>query len=89
MMIDPQVMVIDEPTRGVDVGAKTELLRAAREFADRGRGVIITSAEIEELLEICDRIVVLSAGRAAGQFDLHQNRPTVREVLDVAFGVAS
>ncbi len=89
MMVDPQVMLIDEPTRGVDVGAKAELLRAARTFADRGRGVIVTSAEIEELLEICDRIVVLSAGRSVGHFDLHQNKPTVREILDVAFGVAS
>lgn len=89
MMIDPRVMVIDEPTRGVDVGAKAELLRAARAFADRGRGVIVTSAEIEELLEICDRIVVLSAGCAVGHFDLHQCKPTVREVLDVAFGVAA
>jgi ABC-type sugar transport system ATPase subunit len=89
MMIDPQVMVIDEPTRGVDVGAKAELLRAARDFADRGRGVVVTSAEIEELLEICDRIVVLSVGRLVGEFDLHQRKPTVREILDIAFGVHS
>jgi len=89
MMIDPLVMVIDEPTRGVDVGAKAELLRAVRAFADRGRGVIVTSAEIEELLEICDRILVMSGGRVTGHFDLHQRKPTVREVLDVAFGVSA
>jgi ABC-type sugar transport system ATPase subunit len=89
MMIDPQIMVIDEPTRGVDVAAKAELLRAVRTFADRGRGVIVTSAETEELLEICDRIVVLSAGRAVGSFDVHERKPSVREILDVAFGVHS
>ncbi|MFD2416439.1 sugar ABC transporter ATP-binding protein [Amycolatopsis pigmentata] len=87
MINDPRVMVIDEPTRGVDVGAKVDLLRAIRDFADRGRGVIVTSAEIEELLEICDRIIVMSAGRTVGHFDLHQKRPTVGEILAVAFGV--
>jgi ABC-type sugar transport system ATPase subunit len=89
MMIDPDVLLIDEPTRGVDVGAKAELLRSARMFADQGRGVIVTSSEIEELLEICDRILVMSEGRASGIFDLHAKKPSVREILDVAFGVAS
>jgi ABC-type sugar transport system ATPase subunit len=89
MITDPLVLVVDEPTRGVDVGAKAELLRAIRSFADRGRGVIVTSAETEELLEICDRIVVMSAGRVVGHFNLHQKKPTVREIFAVALGATS
>ncbi|WP_158605570.1 sugar ABC transporter ATP-binding protein [Amycolatopsis panacis] len=87
MVVDPEILLVDEPTRGVDVGAKAELLRAIREFAGQGKGVIVTSAETEELLEICDRIMVLSAGRVVGHFDLHQHKPTVREIFDIAFGV--
>jgi ribose transport system ATP-binding protein len=89
VITDPLVLVVDEPTRGVDVGAKAELLRAIRSFADRGRGVIVTSAETEELLEICDRIVVMSAGRVVGHFNLHQKKPTVREIFAVALGATS
>lgn len=88
MAVRPTVMLVDEPTRGVDVGAKAELIRAIRTYATDGRGVIVTSAEPEELLEVCDRIVTLSAGRVVGHFDLHVETPTVHDLLDAAFGVA-
>ncbi|RYH66429.1 MAG: sugar ABC transporter ATP-binding protein [Alcaligenaceae bacterium] len=87
MAVGPEVLLVDEPTRGVDIGAKAELIRAIREYAVEGKGVIVTSAETDELLEVCDRIVTLSAGSVVGHFNLHQEKPTVREILDVAFGV--
>lgn len=89
MVVDPNVMIFDEPTRGVDVGAKAELLRAVRDFADGGKAALVTSSETEELLDICDRIVVISAGRLVRSFDVHQKKPTVRDVLDAAFGVTA
>jgi ABC-type sugar transport system ATPase subunit len=63
MGIDPDVLIVDEPTRGVDVGAKAEIYELIRLFAGRGKSVIVISSELPELLGICDRIVVMHAGR--------------------------
>ncbi len=60
-----RVLVLDEPTRGVDVGARAEIHRIIRQLADDGRGVIVISSEFEELLG-CDRVIVLSEGRVVG-----------------------
>jgi ABC-type sugar transport system ATPase subunit len=60
-----RVLVLDEPTRGVDVGARAEIHRIIRELANDGRGVIVISSEFEELLG-CDRVIVLSEGRGVG-----------------------
>jgi ABC-type sugar transport system ATPase subunit len=84
---DPNVMLIDEPTRGIDVGAKVEVLHAVREYARRGKGVILTSSEIEEVLDVSDRVLVLAGGRLVGGFDMHKESPSVRDVLDLAFEV--
>ena len=62
----PTVMMLDEPTRGIDVGAKYEIYRIIIELAASGKGIIMVSSEMAELLGICDRIVVISGGRVAG-----------------------
>jgi len=64
-----KVFIFDQPTTGVDVGAKTEIYRQMIMLAKKGCGVIFISSEFEELLAICDRIVVMSKGRVVKEFD--------------------
>jgi ABC-type sugar transport system ATPase subunit len=59
----PKVFLLDEPTRGVDLGAKSEIYRVIRELAARGTAVVISSSESGELLGICDRILMMFRGR--------------------------
>jgi ribose transport system ATP-binding protein len=66
---DFDVLLCDEPTRGVDVAARSEIHELLRELARTGKAVLVVSSEIEELLALCDRIVVLSAGSVAATFE--------------------
>jgi putative multiple sugar transport system ATP-binding protein len=66
---DPDVLILDEPTRGVDVGAKYEIYTIVNQLADSGRGVILISSEMPELLGVCDRIYVMNEGRFVAEFD--------------------
>ncbi|WP_457811035.1 sugar ABC transporter ATP-binding protein [Sinorhizobium meliloti] len=59
---DPKLLIVDEPTRGIDIGAKSEILRLLRRLADEGLGVLMISSELEELLAAADRVTVLSDG---------------------------
>ncbi|MBY0178099.1 multiple monosaccharide ABC transporter ATP-binding protein [Curtobacterium herbarum] len=63
MYADPDVLILDEPTRGIDVGAKFEIYTIINALADQGKGIIVISSELPELLGICDRIYTLSEGR--------------------------
>ena len=60
---DPKLLILDEPTRGIDVGAKAEIQSLIRELADQGLGVLMISSELEEIVEGADRVFVLSDGR--------------------------
>ncbi len=62
LFTDPKVLILDEPTRGIDVGAKYEIYCIINELADAGKGVVVISSEMPELLGICDRICVMSDG---------------------------
>ena len=64
---DPDVLILDEPTRGIDVGAKYEIYTIINALADAGKAVIFISSELPELLGICDRIYALSTGRITGE----------------------
>ena len=66
MFTDPQLLILDEPTRGIDVGAKYEIYGVIQRLAKQGRGVLVISSELPELLGICNRIYTLSAGRITG-----------------------
>ena len=66
LLCEPTVLLLDEPTRGIDVGAKFEIYQLIGELAERGRGVILVSSEMSELLGLCDRILVMSGGRLSG-----------------------
>jgi putative multiple sugar transport system ATP-binding protein len=68
LFTDPKVLFLDEPTRGIDVGAKYEIYCIINELADAGRGVVVISSELPELLGICDRICVMNDGAIVGEF---------------------
>jgi ribose transport system ATP-binding protein len=61
---DPDILVLDEPTAGIDIGSKSEIIRLVRDLASQGKGVVVISSELSELLAACDRIVVMADGRA-------------------------
>lgn len=81
---DPRVLIVDEPTHGVDVGAKTEIYRILKDLAKAGLGIIVISSEFPELLALCDRIIVLRQGTMAGEVDAR--RTTEEELLTLATG---
>jgi len=68
LLARPKVLLLDDPTRGVDVGAKAELYQLIDRLCRDGLGVIVTSSELPELLTLCDRILVLCEGRLTGEF---------------------
>jgi ribose transport system ATP-binding protein len=80
---EPRLLLLDEPTRGVDVGAKGEIYARIRSLAAEGLGVLIASSEIPELLGLCDRVVVLRGGRSVAEFPAGADE---HEVLAVAEG---
>ncbi|MBM6699448.1 sugar ABC transporter ATP-binding protein [Bifidobacterium pullorum subsp. saeculare] len=72
MATNPKVLILDEPTRGIDVGAKYDIYEIIDQLADAGSAVVVISSELPELLGICDRIYTMSAGSITGVFDAKQ-----------------
>ncbi len=68
LLTEPKVLLLDDPTRGIDVGAKAELYRLMDQLCRAGLGIVVTSSELPELLTLCDRILVLCEGRQTGEF---------------------
>lgn len=79
----PRLLLCDEPTRGIDIGAKEEMMSTIEEMAGHRMGVIVVSSELEELLAMCHRIVVLSGGRLVA--DLPRSEATLNGLLGLAF----
>ena len=75
LFADPDVLIVDEPTRGIDVGAKYEIYTIINEMAAQGKAIIVISSELPELLGICDRIYALAEGRITGEVDVHEAHP--------------
>ncbi len=82
LLTDPEVLLLDEPTRGIDVGAKYEIYQLILDLANRGKTVLMVSSEMPELLGVCDRIVVMSGGRVAGEVDARNT--TQEEIMTLA-----
>jgi len=80
---DCRVLICDEPTRGIDVGAKFEIYRLLDQLAEEGKGIIVVSSDLKELLDLCDRIAVLSAGRLVKIF--HRGEWTEDLIMAAAF----
>ena len=76
------MLLLDEPTRGIDVGAKFEIYQLILDLANRGKTVLVVSSEMPELLGICDRILVMSGGRLAGEVDARTT--TQEEIMALA-----
>jgi galactofuranose transport system ATP-binding protein len=76
---DPKLLILDEPTRGIDVGAKAEIQSLIRELADQGLGVLMISSELEEIIEGADRVFVLSDGRTVA--DLPHGEATAPAIM--------
>jgi inositol transport system ATP-binding protein len=72
MLRDPQILILDEPTRGIDVGAKFEIYKLMIELAKQGRAVIMVSSEMPELIGMCDRVYVMNQGKITGELDKHE-----------------
>ncbi len=69
LAMKPRVMILDEPTRGIDVGAKAEIYRLMRALAERGAVVLMISSDMEEILSVSDRIAVMHEGEITGVLD--------------------
>ena len=68
MITHPKVLLLDEPTRGIDVGAKAEIYQMISRLAGQGIGIIVISSELPEIIGISDRILTLCEGRITGEF---------------------
>ena len=79
LLTEPEVLLLDEPTRGIDVGAKYEIYQLIIDLANKGKCVIVVSSEMPELLGICDRILVMSGGRLAGE--VNASETTQEEIM--------
>lgn len=82
---DPDIVLIDEPTRGVDVGAKEEIHTLLREIVSMGKSVIMVSSELPELIASCDRILVMYEGKKMGE--LNHNELTEQQMMSMASGI--
>ncbi len=81
-MTSPDILLLDEPTRGIDVGAKYEIYQLMIELANQGKAIIMVSSEMPELLGVTDRILVMSNGRMAGIVDTKET--TQEEIMTLA-----
>ena len=88
--IGPRVLILDEPTRGVDIGAKSEIYRIIDDLAQRNIGVIVISSELPEVIGICDRVLVMREGHIEGEVGGPGGRPVTQEnIMAFAAGVAA
>ena len=84
MEVDPDILLMDEPTRGIDVGAKFEIYKLMIELARKGKALLMVSSELPELLGMCDRIYVLSQGRITGE--LKRENFSAEQIMHYAIG---
>ena len=82
LLTEPEILILDEPTRGIDVGAKYEIYVIMRSLAAQGKGVIMISSEMPELLGMTDRIVVMSEGRVSGT--VNSKETSQEEIMELA-----
>jgi ABC-type sugar transport system ATPase subunit len=83
--IRPDLLIVDEPTRGVDVGARSDIYKLLRSFAARGIGILLISSDLPEILGISDRVYVMREGRIAGE--LSRGEASEENVIGLAAGV--
>jgi len=84
LSMQPRLLIFDEPTRGIDVGAKNEIYRVMRELADHGVGILMISSDMEEVIGVSDRVAVMHEGRIAGF--LERNMLSEQAIMSLAVG---
>jgi ribose transport system ATP-binding protein len=82
LMAGSDILVFDEPTRGIDVGAKGEIYRLIEGLVSNGRSVIVVSSELPEILRLCDSVIVMRAGAMAGR--LRRNELSEEKIMGLA-----
>jgi ribose transport system ATP-binding protein len=88
--IGPKVLILDEPTRGVDIGAKSEIYRIIDELAAQGIGIVVISSELPEIIGICDRVLVMREGQIQGEVGGQSGRAVTQEnIMTYAAGAAA
>jgi ribose transport system ATP-binding protein len=84
LAMEPNVIIFDEPTRGIDIGAKTEIYRLMRNLADNGVAVLVISSDMEEVIGVSDRVAVMHEGHITGILD--RDRSSEENILTLAVG---
>jgi rhamnose transport system ATP-binding protein len=84
LMVEPGIILLDEPTRGIDIGAKAEVHRLIGELAAQGMAILMISSELPEILAMSDRIIVMREGRITGQFT--RDEATAAGIIAAATG---
>ncbi len=85
LMMDPKVLIVDEPTRGIDVGSKSEIYGLLSDLAKKGMAIIVVSSEVEEIMGVCDSVVTIFEGKKTAQLDITPSL-TREEILTKALG---
>jgi len=81
---DSSLFILDEPTRGIDVGSKAEIYDLIRRLAERGKAILLVSSELDEILHLADRILVMHRGRITGE--LRREEATEERIMQLATG---
>jgi inositol transport system ATP-binding protein len=84
LLHDPDILILDEPTRGIDVGAKSEIYNLIFDLAQKGKAVIVVSSELPEILGLSDRVIVMHDGRKTGEIDIKD--ATQERIMQMATG---
>jgi ABC-type sugar transport system ATPase subunit len=82
---DARILILVDPTRGVDIGARSEIKRVWARLSEEGRSILIASTDAEELVDICDRVIVIRSGRISGE--VARDELTEERILGMAAGV--
>ena len=90
LITQPRVLLMDEPTRGIDVGAKSDVFEITNRMANEKFGIVLVSSELEEIFSMSDRIIVLSKGKVTGIFDRKEaTEEKVRKASEIGHGITS
>ena len=88
LAIAPKVLILDEPTRGVDVGAKSEIYSIIDNLAKSGTAILVISSDLPEIIGICDRVIVMRSGHIAGEIERGATSPlNQEEIMALATGM--
>ena len=90
LLTNPKILLMDEPTRGIDVGAKSDVFEIVNSMAKRGFGIVLVSSELEEVYSMSDRILVLSKGKVTAEFNRSEaNEEQIRRASEIGHGIAA